>query len=199
MTPTVCFVDNETTGLDRDHREVWECALIRPEAGGWAEYVWQLPVDLSKADPKSLEMNGFHERRRPLHESTRVNDERTVQGRAYQTPLPHFARRFAELTRGLTLVAANVGFDEGDLWKILRANGECPMWHYHVIDVEALAAGWLASSTGLGGRVAPDAYRPPYKHTDLVRALGIDPDSFERHTALGDARMAKATYEAVMG
>ena len=28
---------------------------------------------------------------------------------------------------------------------------------------------------------------------------GVDPDDFDRHTALGDARWAKAIYEAVMG
>lgn len=31
------------------------------------------------------------------------------------------------------------------------------------------------------------------------RAVGVDPDRFEKHTAIGDARWAKACYEAVMG
>lgn len=193
MTPTVCFVDNETTSLDRDQRQVWECALIRAEAGGWAEYVWQLPVDLSKADPKSLAMNGFHERRWPRARSTSGQGPTLIS-------LPDFASRFAELTRGLTLVAANVGFDEGDLWKILRANGECPMWHYRSIEVESLAAGYLVGQRPrLGDEAGGFDPRPPWKHTDLIRALGINPDDFARHSALGDARLVKAVYERVMG
>lgn len=177
-----CFVDNETTGLDRDLRQVWESALILPDG---TEHVWQLPVDLGKADPKSLAMNGFHERRAPA---------------SNLTALRTFAAEFARLTYGLHLAGANVYFDEGDLWSILRANGECPMWHYHLIDVEALAAGCLARQRdALGSEAGGFDPRPPWKHTDLVRAMGLNPDDYDRHSALGDARMAKAVYEAVMG
>jgi len=100
------------------------------------------------------------------------------------------------------------------LWKLLRDNGECPCWHYHIIDVEALAAGWVAAAVsgtandGTRGthRVErPDGTvnnidgRPPWNSNDLSLAVGVNPADFERHTALGDARWAKAIYEAVMG
>ena len=40
---------------------------------------------------------------------------------------------------------------------------------------------------------------PPWDSDALSRAVGVNPDDFDRHTALGDARWAKAMYEAVMG
>jgi hypothetical protein len=88
------------------------------------------------------------------------------------------------------------------------------MWHYHVIDVEALAAGYLAAirqdAAELGYHDRPDTpqyehegnleiARLPWKSDSLSRAVGVEPDDFDRHTALGDARWAKAIYEAVMG
>ncbi len=180
----VCFVDCETTGLDPDRHEVWEVGLIVPiviadeddEEDEWEEHVWQLPVDLGKADQIALNIGRFHDRR------------------TTETMLPEFVR----LTRGLHLVGACVSFDADRLWRLIRKAGECPMWHYHLIDVEALAAGWLlgAASTDEGLR---EVARPPWKSTDLSQAVGVDPDGFDRHTALGDARWAKAIYEAVMG
>ncbi len=199
----VCFVDCETTGLDPDQHEIWEVGLIVPVVGasadddGWTEHVWQLPVDLGKADPIALNIGRFH-------------DRRTTET---MLPMWRFAEEFVCLTRGLHLVGACVSFDADRLWRLIRKAGECPMWHYHLIDVEALAAGWLAgirsdaaglpsgepSDAQMEHRVNMDLARPPWNSGDLSRAVGVDPDQFDRHTALGDARWAKAIYEAVMG
>jgi len=182
MTRNVCFVDTETTGLDPERHEIWEVGLILP---GGTEHEWQLPVDLSRADPIALNIGRFHERRwLPVLRS--ADREPTAPGR--QTAPDEFAYHFVRMTRGLHLCGAVVSFDAERLWKLLRANGECPMWHYHLIEVEALAVGWLA------GHVTP-----PWDSNELSRAVGVDPDQFDRHTALGDARWAKAMYEAVMG
>ncbi len=211
MTTPVCFVDIETTGLDPDYHEIWEVGLITPVLGqtvredglvGWNEQIWQLPVDLSKADPMALNIGQYHDRRLP---------------RGSLVPLDVFAAEFARDTRGLHLVGACVSFDADRLWRLLRANGECPMWHYHLIDVEALAAGYMAGCRAAVAAAAihtgealwagtpawkategPD-HCPPWRSTDLSRAVGVEPDDFDRHTALGDARWAKAIYEAVMG
>jgi hypothetical protein len=72
----------------------------------------------------------------------------------------------------------------------------CPSWHYHLIDVEALAVGYLA------GRGSADLFHPsalPWKSDDLSAALGITVRDEDRHTALGDAKWARAIYDAVMG
>jgi hypothetical protein len=190
----VAFVDTETTGLDPDRHEIWEVGLILPDG---SEHEWQLPVDLSRADPIALNIGRFHERRWKWDSVIGVGQPAVE----FQTNPARFAFDFVRLTRGLHLAGAVVSFDADRLWRLLRANGQCPMWHYHLIDVEGLAAGWLA---GRGCKPADDrGYgadpRPPWRSDALSMAVGVDPDDFDRHTALGDARWAKAIYEAVMG
>lgn len=177
---TVCFVDTETTGLDPDRHEIWEVGLIADIGGdkvGWMEHVWYLPVDLGRADSVALKIGGFHDR----HPFGDQNHDRDI----YVTELDEFATEFAALTRGTHLVGAVISFDEERLRKLLRANGCCPEWHYHLVDVEALAAGSIAAM-------------PPWNSTNLSSAVGVDPGQFDRHTALGDARWAKAIYDKVM-
>jgi hypothetical protein len=163
--PVIAFVDTETTGLDPDLHEIWEVGLIIGEH----EWAWRLPVDLGRADPVALRIGGFHVRGLDGKWATKQE----------------FARDFATLTRGLHLAGAVVSFDEERLRKLLRANGACPEWHYHLVDVENLAAGKL----GLA---------PPWDSEALSAMVGVDPTRFARHTALGDARWAKAIYEAVI-
>ena len=164
----VVFCDTETTGLDPGRHEIWEVALI-DEFG--AEHEWRLPVDLGRADPRALAVGGYH--------------ERATSSPKAPTDLLSFAGTFRELTMGHHLAGAVISFDEERLRLLLRANGECPMWHYHLVDVEALAAGLCHMP-------------PPWDSDELSRAVGVSPDNFTRHSALGDARWAKAIYEAVM-
>ena len=203
----VCFVDTETTGLDPDRHEIWEVGIVLPDGSEWD---WQLPVDLSRADPMALTIGRFHQRR--WQSACRTDEQGFARGN--RTELVDFASDFANMTRGLHLAGAVVSFDAERLWKLLRANGECPMWHYHLIDVEALAAGYVSAqcegqaADGTKGTLRVERRdgtinhidgRPPWGSHDLSLAVGVDPDSFDRHTALGDARWAKAVYEAVMG
>lgn len=176
----VVFVDTETTGLDPDRHEIWEVGLIyqRAESDEWTEASWQLPVDLGRADAFALSVGQFHIRRRPGSLSS----------------LDAFSTMFAKLTRGKHLAGAVVSFDEERLRKLLRANGACPEWHYHLIDVEALAVGYL---NGQGYDPTNPALLLPWDSEMLSHWVGVDPDTFDRHTALGDARWAKAVYEAV--
>lgn len=170
----VVFVDTETTGLDPDRHEIWEVGLIVDDT----EYEWFLPVDLSKADPMALNIGRFHERWvNPLG----ADDPYW----ASDTKRAEFAAEFVTLTNGKHLAGAVVSFDEERLRKLLRVNGQAPMWHYHLIDVEALAAGYLHGAS------------LPWDSEKLSQAVGVDPTLFDRHTALGDARWAKAIYEAV--
>lgn len=172
---TLAFVDTETTGLDADRHEIWEVGLIVDER----EFRWFLPVDLGRADPVALRIGGFYERH--PYSGSGVANVRT------------FATDFAKLTRGRHLVGAVVSFDEERLRKLLRENGECPGWHYHLIDVEALAVGFLC-----GTGPATTSTELPWKSEELSHRVGVDPAGFEKHTALGDARWAKALYEAVI-
>lgn len=182
----LAFVDTETTGLDPDVHEIWEVGLIVDGE----ERLWQLPVDLGRADARALDIGRFHDRRWPTSDPS--GDELTEPA--------VFAELFARLTWGRHLVGAVVSFDEERLRKLLRANGACPGWHYHLIDVEALAVGFVVGSDGLP--ILPDG-KPgiplPWNSRALSQWVGVDPDQFDQHTALGDARWAKAVYEACTG
>lgn len=176
MTAPLAFVDCETTGLDPRMHEVWEVALVlRDSEGVEFEAVWQLPVDLGRADPMALSVGRFYER---AHQAQ--------QGESDQLTSVHaFARQFAALTHGAHLVGAVPSFDDAFLKRVLRSGHQCPGWHYHLVDVEALVAGRLGLT-------------PPWNSNALSLAIGVDPGDFERHTALGDVHWATALYDAVM-
>jgi hypothetical protein len=212
VTAPVVFVDTETTGFDPDLHEIWEVALI--EADG-TEHQWFLPVDLAKADPAALKIGRFHERHPwgDSHLPPATAGMAEVMSWAADVPSANwFARSFAKLTAGKHLVGAVISFDEERLRKLLRANGARPDWHYHLVDVEALVAGEIAARTDCAstfggvvpGHVADGLWvqvkpTPPWNSNELSLAVGVNPADFDRHTALGDARWAKALYEAVIG
>jgi len=137
-----------------------------------------LPVDLGRADGVALKIGHFHERYR----------------RAGLTGLPEFARVFAHATRGTHLCGNIISFDEERLRKLLRANGACPEWHYHIMDIEAMAIGWLKAQS-------PEAdFSPPWKSDDLMDLLGLPPvDEAIRHTAMGDAEVVMNAYRVIHG
>lgn len=208
-TPLV-FLDTETTGLDPDFHELWEVAVIIRNDRGQTEYVWQLPVDLAQADPIALNIGRFHDRRWP--EPLALDNRRQAQAgdwgdsnlsrvRLDPEDLKRWAADFVELTRGAHLVGNVVSFDAERLHRKLRALGQCAMWHYHLIDVECLAVGWLAAGRDPVDAPAPtqDKCQPPWSSEELSLSVGVNPDDFDRHTALGDARWAMAIYDAVIG
>ena len=217
----VCFVDTETTGLDPDRHAIWEVALITPNGD---EHVWQFPVDEMAADPFALNIGHYWDRRWPVgiqevsdldaiyhaHDPKSRRRNFPDQGRALK-PGKDWCEHFRDLTAGLHLAGAVVSFDEERLRKLLHQHGILHRWHYHLVDVEALAAGYLAGSYHAIQEVGknPDADGPtreeaqcaipPWKSDHLSRAVGVEPDDFERHSALGDAKWAHAIYDAVMG
>lgn len=204
----VAFVDCETTGLHADRHEVWEVGLITPRqilAEGtplttYARQQWLLPVErLADADPFALEIGRFHTRHPQGNALPYTPGERPEV-----TPLATFARQFAKATHGLHLAGAVVSFDEERLRRLLWSQGQTHGWHYHVVDVEALAAGYLAHNAAMhsgdpSGAAFAAVARPPWDSNKLSDALGIDPNDYDRHTALGDCEWAKAIYDAVMG
>jgi hypothetical protein len=216
---SICFIDTETTGLDPVRHGIWEVALITPDS---CEHVWQFPVDEMAADPIALNIGRYWERRWPddcevtaldaiydAHKPTSRRKNFPGQGRAI-TPTTTWCRHFRDLTAGLHLAGAVVSFDEERLRRLLRRNGVLHRWHYHLIDVEALAAGYLSglatASRELGDPKADGPtdeeirlIQPPWKSDGLSAALGVDPEDFERHTALGDAKWARAIWDAVTG
>jgi DNA polymerase III epsilon subunit-like protein len=191
------YLDLETTGLDPHQHHVWEIGLITDDG----EYNWILELkeaELDTATPMALAVGHYYERSYQAYRnwSRRISNtpkdrfvidgEEEIEKQAYisvedRKPL---AKLIVRLIGTAHLVGAVPSFDERFLGDFLRDYGLPPAWHYHLVDVEALAAGKL-------GR------QPPWDSKNLYREVGIEPTAFDEHTALGDARMAKAVYEQV--
>lgn len=179
--PTLCFIDTETTGLDPERHEVWEVAcIIRKHGEADAEYVWQLPVDLGRADPMALRIGRFHERRHARLKPSTVDrdpsvvvqlvDPEGVDGELSIRPLDVWCEQFARLTWNAHMIGAVPSFDTDRLERLLRRHGACPGWHYQPVDVEAVVAGYLI---GLARGIARCALSDPQANR-VREATGID-------------------------
>jgi DNA polymerase III epsilon subunit-like protein len=186
----IVFLDTETTGLDSDRHEVWEIGAIARTDEGDVEYWWQLRPDLATADAGGLRIGRYYERNlagtygvgfamRREHPDNEVAEDK------WGHDAPKVASQLARLLDGVTLVGAVPDFDARFLTRFLRTNGEAPTWHYHLVDVETLAAGALRQA-------------PPWDFDQLLAAYELKYDEADRHTALGDARMVRDLYDAVL-
>jgi DNA polymerase III epsilon subunit-like protein len=185
---TLVFIDTETTSLRHDRR-VWEIGLIvRHDDEGETEYSRFISVhdlDLGNADLKSLNIGRYYER----HPQERMIRDQWLALRSDELGLAdeiEVLEEVEELVRGATIVGAVPNFDTEVLGKRMRKNGICPSWHYHLVDVETLAAGALKMP-------------PPWDFDKVLAAYGLTYDEADRHTALGDARMARDLYDAILG
>jgi hypothetical protein len=191
MTSRICFLDCETTSL-RPDRRAWEIGIIARTGTADVEHHWFIDVDeldLANADLIALKIGRFHER----HPQMRLDTE------------PEFSdcdaeydalRQVEAITRGAHLVGAVVSFDAEVLAGRMRAHGICPSWHYHLIDCEALAVGYLMRERVRAGF---DGSMLPWKSDELSAELDVTVSEEDRHTALGDARWAMRVFDAVMG
>jgi len=211
MSATLVFLDTETTGLDPDRHEIWEIGCIvsgHRDADSNGEWLWQLKPNLAMADPTGLRIGRFYEREQLwrgggaaiILASPWWNEKkRSVPYPSESAQPAEVAGRLANLLDGAHMVGAVPSFDAAFLERFLRRHGQCPTWHYHLVDVEAMAAGYLHGRYGdklEDGEL--EAVQLPWNSNNLSRAVGVDPDRFDRHTALGDAHWAKAIYEAVL-
>ena len=197
----ICFIDTETTSL-RPDRRAWEIGLIVREPGHPdVEHQWFVDardLDLGNADVMSLKIGRFYDR----HPQYKYNGGGTIYTRTEVDVMGDVE----VMTRGAHLVGAVPNFDADVLGTRMRANGICPSWHYHLCCVENLAVGYLAGSPAFGQSPSGakrqeirDLISPPWKSDDLTAALGIKVSDEGRHTALGDAKFARAIYDAVTG
>ncbi len=173
--PILC-VDSETTGLDPARHPIWEVAAIE---GDGTEHLWQVKWSravLDNADPVALEINGF--------------EARYDKGNCDILSPRESAERFADLSNGLHLAGAVVSFDEERLRRMHdlhlgRPEGKYP-WRYRLICVESMML----------GAAGADVIHP-YSPREMAEQVGVATDPDTHHTALADARWAKAVYEAL--
>lgn len=159
-------------------------------------------IDLSGADLFGLNVGKFWERH-PL-------GREITQGVMASKPTSRAdaAKHIARWTHQAHIIGAVPNFDTETLAPLLREHGLVPSWNYHLIDVENLAAGWLnayAARLENSERTIERATElraiatPPWDSEELSRAVGIEPGEFARHEALGDAKWARAIFDAVTG
>lgn len=173
------FLDTETTSL-RPDRRIWELAYIVRQDGqpDWERsgFIDCVDLDLGNADLMSLKIGRFYDRH-PQRHGWNAAAPRERECAALEVAE-------ADL-RDATIVGAVPNFDTEVLATRMRAHGIAPSWHYHLVDVETFAAGALRKP-------------PPWKFDDLLATYGLTYDEADRHTALGDARMVRDLYDAVL-
>lgn len=178
MNPIVA-IDTETDGL-HPGRRAWEIGMVRRDEQGERECRMLLPLDLKFSDPAALKIGGFWDRH-PVGRKLSGKDEMVPCEPVTSTH--DAARKVMTWTFGASLVGANPAFDAHVLERLLRGEGYLPSWHYRLLDVEAMTAGYAGQL--IGGLA------------DCCKLFGIVQTG--AHTALGDARDALSIYDRIIG
>ncbi|GJJ22320.1 hypothetical protein [Mycolicibacterium mageritense] len=190
----IVFLDTETLGLDIDS-PIWEFAAIRRRPAPRDETLPMFGDSQPEWVEDELHLFIQHDPDGWLDE---LPDEFANDYRARFDETSAFckqaaARSIASFLGGRPhIVGAVPNFDTERLsHQLLEPRGILDPWHYHLIDVENLVAGYLAATTF--------AIQPPWKSDELSDAIGVDPEQFDRHTAMGDVLWVRAQWDAVMG
>jgi DNA polymerase III epsilon subunit-like protein len=172
------FLDIETTGLDVGVDEIIEIAWVPDEGTPYSAFVehQRIPNEwvLKKTDYTTRILGAKREWKPAvlvLKELSQACKNLCVDR--------NFVRQ-----ADVYLVGANPAFDDRFLRAAYRIFDAEPPYHYHLIDVEAMAMqefGWPA----------------PRRIKDLRATLGIEGENPAPHTALGDAMEAKVIFEAL--
>jgi len=193
VTAPLVFLDTETTGLSLDD-DIWEFAGIRRDPDG-GEDVLHLFIDhdWKKCRELPASFRADHLARFPGHDQSESRNKAAHRIFDFLYPTIDGER--------VHVVGAVPNFDTERLSRLIRseigAHTRDP-WHHHLIDVENLAVGWLAAIAHDQGDATAIPVLP-WDSDDLSRAVGVEPPTDERHTAMGDARWAMAVYDRVIG
>lgn len=186
MSTRLCFTDCESSGLHPEQgHELWELAVIvREPHMPDVEYVWQIRPDLNLADPESLEISRFHERFIVPDgwDAVQIYED----GSQEKGQIARALYGIQDVLQDAYLVGAVPSFDDAMLKALVRRYDRPVLWRHRLICVETLVAGALRHPVPQGLRKAAEA-------------VGVKVDDDARHTALGDARLARDVYDAVMG
>lgn len=221
MTDRIAFIDCETNGLDPEIHQAWEIALVVRMTdeerstvdldklnlfgqAGWSGYgeltfVAQFPLfEPQNSDPIALGICKFYDRSQFAYPVDREQADWFKMLGAVEV----IHRLLADATH---LVGNVPSFDANMVGKLFRKFGLTPMWHYHLIDVEALAVGFIAHELLFTQDEAAqtklrDLITPPYKSRDLSEFIGVKPpDKAHEHEALPDAFWARDIFDVVYG
>ncbi|WP_280381016.1 hypothetical protein [Nocardia wallacei] len=220
MTAPIVFLDTETDGV-HPGRKVWEVAMIRRDDKGERETQFFVDIDLKTADPFGLKVGRFYERH-PMGRRLSGLDDVDPFGGDSSCLESWAAFEVARWTHGAHIVGMVPNFDTEVLANLLRSEHLTPAWHYHLIDVENLAVGWLYRQADArdaevvafraerpdadpweepwGGGSLRAVATPPWDSEEISAAIDVEPPSDEdRHTAMGDARWCQRIYDRITG
>lgn len=173
------IVDTETLGLD-PAAPIWEFAAVRRFGDGASDDSTEFFIRHDPGEWLTQLAASFREDYETRYEARDALDEQSAAA------MIHF------VTRGAQLVGCNPGFDVERLAALLRRNGIEPEWHYHPWDIASVALGYACGRDG----------RPPeqpWKSDHLANTVGIDTDSYRRHTAMGDVQWTLAQWDTIVG
>jgi DNA polymerase-3 subunit epsilon len=154
----ICFIDTETTGLDKSRHEIIEIAIIVWNGCKLTIYNKKImPMNIASADPVALKINGY-----------------TASGWADAPTFAEEAQNIADRICGHVVVGHNVQFDIGFIEKQLKSAGvavprirtvdTCTLVHEHLIPIGCPGHG-LDKVRAYLGWVRPNA------HTAYVDAM----------------------------
>ena len=174
--PPILILDVETLGLG--DAPVWEVASVFLTSGDGriAAGHWLVDHDPDDMDPE-------------LPQSFR-DDYAARYNVVKSFPQKKVIEELSTIPKETMVMGSNPYFDMERLEKMAVDNGlPKPPWHYHPIDLPTMVHGYL-----LGKGVDP---APPWKSDFLSRIIGVDPASFDRHTALGDCMWCLSMWRVI--
>jgi hypothetical protein len=180
----ICIVDTECTGVGPDD-EIWEFAARRRNDNGTSQDLHLfIAHNEDKAQQLPVQFYSDWLTRWPGNPGSVKPKGEAVSKRVAAEAIQRF-------TLGATLVGVCTGFDIEKLAVMMRRNGFEPKWHYFPTCVTNLAVGYLAAK---GIHMSP-----PWRSDDISRAIGVEPNNYPRHTAMGDVLWTEAQWDVVMG
>jgi len=210
------YLDTETTSRRRLDRQVWNVGIVRVDPDGTVtEREWIVDdVDLTGSDAGSLMIGQFWHRH-PRYGGN-AGDAEVLSAGEVAAAVEEQLRPVRTDPAGDCLDYAPVPvfgivpeFDVHSLWMMLEQHGLPWAAHFHPIDTDAVAVGYLAATIAhqlpldAGDQLDPavlPSLLPPWNRHDLGALLGVErPSAAERHTALGDARWAKRFWDRMVG
>jgi DNA polymerase III epsilon subunit-like protein len=183
----IVFLDCETLGLERE-APIWEFAAIRLRG--------REIVDIRDFFVRHARRYGTASLPESFAADYRAR-YRTEEARSETSA----ALGIQAITDGAIIAGSNPSFDMDRLEILLRSEGLTPGWHHHPLDIPSMVVGQVARSVAIAADdlVGDLKVALPWNSNQLSRRLGVDPDNFARHTAMGDVQWCLAQWRAMNG
>jgi DNA polymerase-3 subunit epsilon len=164
------FVDLETSGLDPNHHEILEVALIKDNGETYLTKI--TPQHPERFSEEALKVNGY-------------SPDAWANANSLPTALSQIKEFLKEKDVSILLVAHNAKFDYGFLEAVYKQNNIKQPFSYHTIDTVTLALEHLVP-LGLD----------KLSLKDVCRFLSIEPEP-DVHSALNGAKKCQEVYDKI--